>query len=584
MLPSATTPNHSLLVIECGLTAIATASAFAWPRLGNGIFGRIERTFARLARKKVLAAVLAGLSVLILRLAILPIYPIPLPFVPDDFSFLLAAETFAHGRLTNPTPAMWMHFESIHITMLPTYQSMYFPGQGLLLAAGQVVIGHPWFALLVMDALMCACLTWMLQAWLPANWALLGGCIAVIRLGLFSDWINTYHTGGSLAALGGALVLGALPRLKRSAQFRYGLLMAIGIAMMALTRPYEGLLLCIPVAVTLGYWVWKGKSRPPVVVLVRRAAVPLALILAAIAWLGYYDYKAFGSPTTLPYTVNRNTYAIAPYYVWQEPRPEPDYRHPAMRAFYEKQKGEMGFYTQIHSLKGFLPYTMEKVVLTFLFYAGFIFVVPLIMVRRVFLDKRVRFLVVCTLVLAAGMVIEIYLLAHYVAPFTAAFYAIGLQAMRHLRVWKPEGKPSGQAMVRFLMTVCVLMAGVRLFAQPLDIAPPEWPPSYWNFTWYGPEHFGVERAQIEARLERLAGEQLVIVRYGPDHNPLDEWVYNEPNIDGSKVVWARDMGAADNLELIRHYSGRKVWLAEPDAVPARITPYPMPDQIESGSH
>jgi hypothetical protein len=233
----------------------------------------------------------------------------------------------------------------------------------------------------------------------------------------------------------------------------------------------------------------------------------------------------------------------------------------------------MGFYTQIHSLKGFVPRTLEKVAFTFLFYAGFVLLIPLIMVRRVFLDRRMRFLIVCVAVLAAGMAIEIFLLAHYVSPFTGAFYAIGLQAMRHLRVWTPEGKPSGLAMGRFAVTVCILMAGVRLFAQPLHLAPPEWPPSYWNFTWYGPEHFGVEREQIETRLEHLQGPQLAIVRYSPDHNPLDEWVYNGADIDGSKVVWAREMDAADNLELIRHYGERKVWLVEPDAMPAGIEPY-----------
>jgi hypothetical protein len=70
---------------------------------------------------------------------------------------------------------------------------------------------------------------------------------------------------------------------------------------------------------------------------------------------------------------------------------------------------------------------------------------------------------------------------------------------------------------------------------------------------------------------------LAIVRYGPGHNPGNEWVYNAADIDGSKVVWARDAGADDNLELIRYYQNRKVWLIEPDVIPARISPYPMPE-------
>ncbi len=578
LLPSANQPNTALLVLECGLTGIAIASAFAWPRLGAKVFEHIEHGFARLARRRGLAAASVGLSVILLRLAILPLCPIPLPFVPDDFSFLLAADTFVHGRLTNPTPAMWTHFESIHITMQPTYQSMYFPGQGLVIAASRVLFGNPWVGLLIVSAMMCAAICWMLQAWLPANWALMGGIIAVLRLGVFSYWTNTYHAGGSLCALGGALVLGGMPRLMKTAQVRYALLMGVGMAILAMTRPYDGCLLCLPVVVFLVRWMWKGKNRPKPAAMVRLAAAPLVLVIAAGTWMGYYDYRAFGNPLTPPYAINRKTYAIAPYFVWQHPRPEPAYRNAAMRSFYEKEKGEMGFYTQIHSLKGFVPYSLEKVAFTFLFYAGFVLLIPLIMVRRVFLDRRSRFLVVSTLVLAAGMVIEIYLLAHYVSPFTSAFYAIGLQMMRHLRVWKPEGKPVGLAMVRFAVTVCVLLAGVRLFAQPLQIAPPEWPPSNWNFTWYGPEHFGVERAQIEAQLEQLPGGQLAIVRYGHDHNPLDEWVYNDADIDGSKVVWAREMDAADNSELIHYYRSRKVWLVEPDAIPARMSPYPMTEQ------
>lgn len=561
----------SIATIEFCATLVACLMAFGWPRLGDRWFYRAERMCARLAHRKGLAVAGVGLSVILLRMAMLPLYPIPIPFDSDDFSTLLAMDTFVHGRLANPTPAMWTHFETIHVSMQPTYQSMYFPGQALLLAAAKVVFGNPWFGQLLASALMCAALCWMLQAWLPPNWALLGGAIAALRLGVFSYWTNTYHATGSLGALGGALILGGLPRLMRTAQARYALPVGIGAAILVLIRPYEGLLLCLPVAFVLARWIWTGKNRPDARKTVQLVAVSLTVILTACAWLGYYDYRAFGNALTPPYAVNRAQYAMAPYFVWERARPEPTYRHAAMRSFYEKE--EMGFYRLIHSPEGFVPYTVGKAVFNLQFYTGFVLLIPLIMVRRIFLDRRIRFLVVCTLVLAAGSIIEIFLLPHYVAPFTPAFYAIGLQAMRHLRVWKPEGKPMGVAMVRFAVTLCVLLAGVRLFAEPLRMAPPKWPPSSWLFAWYGPEHFGVERAQIEAWFEQQPGQQLIIARYSNDHNPLDEWVHNGADIDHAQVIWARDMGPAENLELIRYYRDSRVWLVEPDANPVRVSPY-----------
>src|SRR5580698_429300 len=221
------TPGHdtqpSLILIEAGFTVLSIAIALALPRLCSSALAPLVRAFHHLACRKRLSVASVGAAALLLRLAILPICPIPLPFVQDDFSFLLAADTFAAGRLTNPTPAMWTHFESIQITVQPTYMSMYFPAQGLILATGKVLFGHPWFGLLCINVLMCAALCWMLQAWLPPSWALLGGVIAVLRISLFSYWINTYSGGGSVAALGGALLLGAMPRFIRTPRQRYSL-------------------------------------------------------------------------------------------------------------------------------------------------------------------------------------------------------------------------------------------------------------------------------------------------------------------------------------------------------------------------
>jgi hypothetical protein len=583
MLASSAPVNAlSLMLIEGSLTLIAVAIPFALPRLGDAWFSRIERAFGRLARSRGKAVAAVGLASLLLRLAILPFCPIPLPYVPDDFSFLLAANTFALGRLANPTPAMWIHFESIHITMLPTYMSMYFPAVGLVLAAGKVLFGNPWFGILIACALMCAAICWMLQAWLPPTWALLGGILAILRLALFSYWINTYSAGGALAALGGALVLGALPRLTRTPGRRYGLLLAIGIVLLATTRPYEGLLLCLPVAAFLGHWLCFGKNRPSVPALMRMSTWPIAILIAAGSWMAYYDARAFGSPTTLPYTVNRAAYAVAPYYVWQSPRPAPVYNHESLRYFYFQN--ELAEFNKIHKTSGFLPQTFIKVLRSFEFYAGLVLLPPLFMMRRIFLDRRIRFLVLCVLVLAAGMVIEIFLIPHYLAPFTSAFYAIGLQGMRHLRVWRPGGQPIGTAIVRLSVAICLFLAAVRLFPGPLHLALPEWPASSWQDRWYGPDHFGTERARVESEMEQLPGQQLLLVRYSSRHNPLNEWVYNAPDIDTSKVVWAREMDAAHNLELTHYYPDRKVWLVEPDMLPATVLPYPATQEPAPDLH
>lgn len=86
----------------------------------------------------------------------------------------------------------------------------------------------------------------------------------------------------------------------------------------------------------------------------------------------------------------------------------------------------------------------------------------------------------------------------------------------------------------------------------------------------------LERAKLLDRLNQAPGSQLVIVRYGPEHEFMYEWVYNEPSIDQAKVVWARDMGATANQELLRYFSGRRAWLLEvnDDTKAPLLLPYP----------
>ena len=222
--------------------------AFAWfkPKLGEGFFGAVERAGARLA-----IALLAAAAILV-RLSLLWLLPIPVPRIADEFSYLLAADTFAHGRLTNFTHPLWVFFDTIHVIQQPTYMSKYQPAQGAVLAAGEL-LGQPWFGVLLSVVLMCAALLWMLQGWLPPRWALLGGVLAMLR------WVDSYW-GGAVAATGGALVVGAMPRIMRFWRTRDVLLLALGAAILANSRPIEGLVICAPVMTVLFWRLCSDKS------------------------------------------------------------------------------------------------------------------------------------------------------------------------------------------------------------------------------------------------------------------------------------------------------------------------------------
>src|SRR5881394_38012 len=212
------------------------------PRASGAAFSFVETVFSKLSRRRALAMAALFIGVIAIRVSLLPVLPVPSPGIHDEFSYLLMADTFAHGRLANPTHPMWLSFETFHVNWFPTYSSMYPPAQGAALALGQV-LGSPWIGVLLSAAAMCATVYWMLCAWMPARWAFLGGALVALKLGFTSYWMNSYW-GGAVAGI-----------FKRS-RWQDAVLLGSGIAILANSRPYEGGVFCIPAAFLFLRWLW----------------------------------------------------------------------------------------------------------------------------------------------------------------------------------------------------------------------------------------------------------------------------------------------------------------------------------------
>jgi hypothetical protein len=529
--------------------------AWLFPQFGDRVLRPLERFGARFAKRKRLAVFSVALAAVLVRGGLLVVSPAPVPHFHDEFSYLLAGDTFAHGRLTNPPHPMSFYLETIHVNQRPTYMSKYPPAQGAALAVGEL-LGNPWFGVVLSVSGMCAAILWMLQGWLPPAWALLGALLVFLRLGISSYWVNSYW-GGAVAAIGGALVVGALPRILRWCRPRDAVILGLGAAILANSRPFEGFFLCLPVAVVILVWLF-GRRSPAGSVSLRRLILPFSLVvLLAAVFIGYYNWRVTGSALLPPYLLNQRTYWSTPTFVWQKERPPMHFAQPQLDAFYNAQAHASWLQNRPDTLAKFWSRLSSVAGEILRFFMWPELCLPLLALPWMFRSRRARFLFVQFVVCFFALFLVPWFFLHYLAPITACIFALVVQGTRHLRLWNFRGRPVGIGLSR----VMVLFALIPVLLRPQGVVTPE-PPA------------GIEyRAKFEAQLNGLPGAHLAIVHYSADHNVHAEWVYNRADIDAAKIVWARDFPGRELRPLFNYFRGRQIWLVEPDLTPPRLTPY-----------
>ena len=495
----------------------------------------------RLAENTIASMALLVVLPIALRLALLPQYPIPTPAVSDDFSYLLIADTLRHLRLANPVHPLHQFFETYFVLQEPRYASIFPLGQGLVLTIG-------WAGVALSIGALCALCYWMLRAWTTPGWALIGGLLAAMEFGPLNQWMNSFW-GGAVTACAGCLVFGALPRLTGSGSTRYGALLGLGIGLSWLCRPYETIFLILSAALFL---------LPQL----RRYARPIALaggIAAAAFALSLFQNKLITrSWTTLPYQLSQYQYGVPTTFTLQ-PLPTPH------RPLTREQALDYAQQSQVHDTAGTYWTRWGSRVR---FYRFFL-LAPLYLAMPIFLlrlrEPRFAWVLLTILLFSFGTNFYPYFYSHYIAALTCLFVLIGVIALERLSRWN---EMAAHAVLFLCVAHFTFWYGLHASRNTeLDAALSRFE------TWDAINHGDPQgRISIHQQLATAPGQQLVFVRYWPQHQ-FEEWVHNAADIDRARIVWARDLGPDENQKLLRYYPDRTVWLLEPDAHPPRLQPY-----------
>ena len=471
------------------------------------------------------------------RVALLPLLPVPEPVVHDEFSYLLSADTFAHGRVTNPTPPDPEFFESPHILVKPVYVSKYQPGQGLILASGQKVAGHAYWGVVLSCALMVYLFCWAADAWLPPQWSLIAGGLAAVLFFIPSYWFTSYW-GGAVAASGGALVVGGLGYFLRGRYASARFSLAAGALLLYATRPYEGGVLCAAVLAVLAIQFLKSDARVRLHWL-RTVILPnIAVLLLAIPLIGWYNLRVTGRVTGLAYMEHMRQYDPVPVFWPLAPLPPKQYSNANLRAAHQT---EIDDYRRFHNASLPLALALQAVNIflngVWLQFLAFGFLLLAVPWARAW--NRKKWLV---LLLAAGLAAllpEVWMRGHYTAPYAIVELILIVAAARAVWYRIAASRARGLAFVSLLIVLLV----------PLAI-------SYAGAVQAQPN----ERGRLVQKLRAEGGRHLVFVDYSENWDAVREWVYNGADLDASPVIFAHLRSPRDNRDLLDHFPGRKTWL------------------------
>ena len=322
------------------------------------------------------------------------------------------------------------------------------------------------------------------------------------------------------------------------------------MAILANSRPFEGLLFAVPVTIAL---VWPHRRWKAV-------GIIAVVLIPALAATGWYNQAVTGSAVQLPFMEYARQYARIPLFNFQPLQAVKSYSNAAMADLH--QNWEVAQWEKARTWQLIvLRFQDWKQVAATILGSSLMGLLVALLAGNLWRNPRNRLPLICVLVALAGSFIEICYYQHYAGPVAVALLIVaGRRRCGICARWNAAGRFLSRALP-------LLVVGGALVSRGMVII----------------QHVPIENSQpTQCAADRvtasLAGDQVnqhvVLVRYTGHQSPHEEWVYNGADIDGQDVIWAHDLGESRNAELIRYYKDRKIWLLEPDVSGSHPVPYP----------
>jgi len=271
--------------------------------------------------------------------------------------------------------------------------------------------------------------------------------------------------------------------------------------------------------------------------------------------LGFYNYKVTGEPLRLPYQLYGAQYEAVGNFVFQRtPDQSLTYHHAELKALmYDRYVKDARSYN--------LPDALSQKLMTLwtFFCTDWPLSLPLLALPFAWSNQRFRWALMFLLLFLLGMGVEVKVLPHYYAPGACLLLVAMMGGLHRLRYWNPQGKPTGSLLARIVVAATIAIFIKELIHKPVQYST-------------GGDDYKELRRGLIAELNAQPGKHLILVRYGPNHNPDMDFVVNGADVNSSRILWARSMNPQADRELVEYFHDRRMWFLDGDREAPQLEP------------